>query len=135
MANRLGLKAHHITGRVRDLDAVVAWYTGTLDLTVMERGELMNGKIRFAVLGLPGYAMSFLQIDEPEGQVSTGAAPIPHWVYPVFSVPNPDATYRELEAKGVKLATHGPKPEVIKVFQLYDCEGNALEIVAEGAVH
>ena len=135
MSNALGLKPHHITGRVRDIDAVIAWYTGILDLHLVERGELMGGKMKYAVLGMPGYSISFVQFDEPERSAAPGPAPIPHWVHPVFSVADPDATYRLLAAKGVKLATHGPKPPVVKVFQLYDCEGNEIEIVAEGTVH
>ncbi len=135
MANALGLQAHHITGRVRDIDAVVAWYTRILDLQLVERGELMGGRMKYAVLGLPGYSISFVQLDEPERGVASGPAPIPHWVHPVFSVADPDATYRLLESRGVKLTTHGPKPPVVKVFQLFDCEGNQLEIVADGAVH
>jgi hypothetical protein len=43
MVNALGLKAHHITGRVRDVDAVVAWHLRVLDLTLVERGELKGG--------------------------------------------------------------------------------------------
>jgi len=135
MANALGLKAHHITGRVRDINAVVAWYTSILDLHLVERGELMGGRMKYAVLALPGYSLSFVQIDEPARTAMQGPAQIPHWVHPVFSVADPDTTYRLLEAKGVKLTTHGPKPPIVKVFQLYDCEGNEIEIVADGAVH
>jgi len=135
MSNALGLKAHHITGRVRDIDAVVAWYVEYLDLELVERGELMGGKMKYAVLALPGYSISFIQLDEPERPAVPGPAPIPHWVHPVFSVADPDAAYRLLEAKGLKLATHGPKPTVVKVFHFHDCEGNQIEIVAEGAVH
>jgi catechol 2,3-dioxygenase-like lactoylglutathione lyase family enzyme len=135
MTNALGLKAHHITGRVRDIDAVVEWYTGILDLKLVERGELMGGKMKYAVLALPGYSISFIQFDEPKRGAAPGPAPIPHWVHPVFSVADPDAAYRLPEAKGVRLATHGPRPPVVKVFQFCDCEGNQIEIVAEGAVH
>ncbi len=135
MTNALGLKAHHITGRVRYIDAVVEWYTRILDLQVVERGELMDGRMKYAVLALPGYSISFVQFDEPEGDVASGPAPIPHWVHPVFSVADPDAVYRLLDSKGVRLSTHGPKPPVVKVFQLFDCEGNEIEIVADGAVH
>lgn len=135
MANALGLKAHHITARVRDIDAIVAWYTGILDLQLVERGEMMGGRMKYAVLGLPGYSISFVQFDEPGRDAASGPMPIPHWVHPVFSVADPDATYRLLESRGVRLATHGPKPPVVKVFQLFDCEGNQLEIVADGAVH
>jgi catechol 2,3-dioxygenase-like lactoylglutathione lyase family enzyme len=135
MANTLGLKAHHITGRVGDINAIVTWYMEILDLQLIERGELLGGRMKYAVLGLPGYSISFVQFDDPERGVSSGPAPIPHWVHPVFSVADPDATYRLLENKGVRLATHGPKPPIVKVFQLFDCEGNQIEIVADGAVH
>jgi catechol 2,3-dioxygenase-like lactoylglutathione lyase family enzyme len=135
MTHALGLKAHHITGRVRDIDAVVKWYTEILELKMVEQGELMGGKMKYAVLGLPGYSISFIQLDEPERVVAPGPAPIPHWVHPVFSVADPDATYRLLESRGVRLSTHGPKPPVVKVFQLFDCKGNQLEIVADGVAH
>jgi predicted enzyme related to lactoylglutathione lyase len=95
----------------------------------------MGGKMKYAVLALPGYSISFVQFDEPALNAVQGPARIPHWVHPVFSVADPDATFRLLEAKGVRLATHGPRPPVVKVFQFYDCEGNEIEIVAEGAVH
>jgi catechol 2,3-dioxygenase-like lactoylglutathione lyase family enzyme len=135
MTNALGLKAHHITGRVRDIDAVVEWYTGILDLELVERGELMGGKMKYAVLAIPGYSISFVQFVDPGLGAASGPMPVPHWVHPVFSVADPDATYRLLESRGVRLSTHGPKPPVVKVFQLFDCEGNPLEIVADGVVH
>jgi catechol 2,3-dioxygenase-like lactoylglutathione lyase family enzyme len=135
MKNALGLKAHHITAVTRDIEAVIAWYVATLDLQVVERGELMNGAMSFVVLGLPGYSVSFVQFANPSPEPEGAAPSATSWVHPVFSVPDPDALYRQLEAKGVRLATYGPKQPVVKAFLLFDCEGRELEIVTDGAVH
>jgi catechol 2,3-dioxygenase-like lactoylglutathione lyase family enzyme len=135
MKNALGLKAHHITATTRDIEAVTAWYVSILDLQVVEKGELMNGAMSYVVLGMPGYAVSFIQFTKPPPVQEGTTAATSSWVHPVFSVPDPDALYRQLEAKGVRVATYGPKPPVVKAFLLFDCEGRELEIVADGAVH
>ena len=133
--NALRLKAHHVTGTTRDIEAVISWYVTNLDLQVAEQGELLNGAMKYVVLALPGYSISFVQFAKPAPEPERPATGVSTWVHPVFSVPDPDALYRQLEAKGVRLATHGPKPSVLKSFLLYDCEGRELEIVADGAVH
>lgn len=132
MNNPLGLKPHHITARVRDVATVVAWYRDHLGLQAVDQGERFNGAMKFATLGMPGYAISFVQLDAPSVPAPAGVGVVPSWVHPVFSVADPDKLYRELSAKGVRVATHGPKPAQVRTFLFYDCEGNELEIVPEG---
>ena len=135
MSNSLGLKAHHITARVSNLAATVEWYLKVLDLQIVEAGELMNGAIKYAVVTLSGYSISFMQMTLPAVPGTPGAGAVPSWVHPVFSVPDPEHAYQELVRKGVRVATHGPKVTPVRFFMFYDCEGNELEIVAEGAIH
>lgn len=133
MTNTLGLKAHHITALTGDVEAVTSWYVDVLDLQVAGKGEMLGGAMKYVVLALPGYTVNFVQFTKRAPE--PGATGIANWLHPVFSVPDPDALYRQLEARGVRMATHGPKPPVVKSFLLYDCEGRELEIVADGAVH
>lgn len=133
MSNPLGLKAHHVTARVRNLDDIVAWYLDVLGLELVNRGERLSGRMRFATLAFPGYALSFLQLDEPATEVAPGTALVPAWVHPVFSVPDPARVYERFVARGVRVAIYGPKPQRVTSFVFYDCEGNELEIVPEEA--
>jgi len=134
MDNPLGLKAHHVTARVRNIDAIVAWYSDVLGLRLADRGERLGGAMQFATLTMPGYAISFVQLASPVTEVKPGQAFVPVWVHPVFSAPDPDKLYRYLDERGVRLATHGPKPEHVQTFLVYDCEGNELEIVPEESI-
>ena len=69
------------------------------------------------------------------GTPGAGAGAVPTRVHPVFSVPDPEHAYQELVRKGVRVATHGPIVTPVRSFMFYDCEGNELEIAAEGAMH
>ena len=130
--NPLGLKVHHITARVHDVARATAWYRDVLGLEPVDRGERMGGAMKYSTLRLPGFAVSLVQLAQPATEVAVGQAVLPSWVHIVFSVPDPDALYRKLQARGEHLAMHGPPPSgPIKSFLVYDSEGTEIEIVAE----
>ena len=132
MGNPLGLKAHHITARVRDIARATAWYRDVLGLEPAEHGERMDGAMKYATLRLPGFAVSLVQLAQPATEVVAAQPLVPDWVHIVFSVPDPDALYRSLQARGEHLAMHGPPPSgPVSSFLVYDSEGNEIEIVAE----
>ena len=131
MENPFGLKAHHVSARVRDLERTIAWYRDVLGLRLIERGEMLNGAMKFARLALPDYEISFVQLDSPAADGKPGMDLVPTWAHPVFSVPDTDALYRHLEARGVRVATYGPKPTPVQAFLFYDSEGNEIEIVPQ----
>jgi catechol 2,3-dioxygenase-like lactoylglutathione lyase family enzyme len=134
MQNPLGLKAHHVTARVRDVQKVTAWYCDVLGLECVDRGERLGGQMKFSNVALPGYSISFVQLASPAEDARAGVAIVPSWVHPVFSVPDANALYRRLLERGERVATFGPVPPIVKQFLLYDCEGNEIEIVSEGEV-
>ncbi|MFM2289949.1 MAG: Glyoxalase/Bleomycin resistance protein/Dioxygenase superfamily [Pseudomonadota bacterium] len=132
MTNPLGLKVHHITARVHDIVRATAWYRDVLGLQPGEHGERLGGAMKFATMLMPGFAVSLVQLDQPATEVAPGEALLPTWLHIVFSVPDPDALYRALQARGEKLAMHGPPPTgPIRSFLVHDSEGNEIEIVAE----
>jgi catechol 2,3-dioxygenase-like lactoylglutathione lyase family enzyme len=132
MRNPLGLKAHHITARVRDIARATAWYHDVLGLELAEHGERMEGVMKYATLRLPGFAVSLVQFAQPATEVAAAQPLVPDWVHIVFSVPDPDALYRALQARGEHLAMHGPPPSgPVESFLVYDSEGNEIEIVGE----
>lgn len=132
MANPLGLKAHHITARVRDIGRAIAWYRDVLGLELADQGERLGGQMKFASLRLPGYAISLVQLQAPATEVQSGQALLPTWIHPVFSVPDADALYRRFKAAGQRVAVHGPEPATVTSFLAYDPDGNELEFVVDG---
>lgn len=132
MANPLGLKAHHITARVRDIARATAWYRDVLGFTVARQGEGMAGALKFTDMRMPGFGVSLVQFAQPATDVAAGQPLLPDWVHIVFSAPDPDALYRALQTRGEHLAMHGPPPSgPVKTFLVYDSEGNEIEIVPE----
>ena len=53
----------------------------------------------------------------------------PRWVHMVFSVPDPEVTYRALEVKGASLAARRSPNGHIQSFLITDSEGNEVEII------
>ena len=131
MNNPLGLKAHHVTARVRDVKKASAWYCDVLGLQHVNDGERLGGQMKYATVAMPGYAISFVQLATPAEDIRPGVGMVPSWVHPVFSVPDADALYCRLLERGVRVTTHGPAPAIVQQFLLYDCEGNEIEIVSE----
>jgi catechol 2,3-dioxygenase-like lactoylglutathione lyase family enzyme len=130
--NPLGLKPHHITASVLDLDRAEAWYRNMLGFEVRERGS--HGTVRFVEMTIPGFGVALVKL--PGSEASGGSArPIaPRWLHIVFSVPNPDAAYRALKNRGAAVSTRqDPAKELVNTFLIEDSEGNEIEIVAGAA--
>jgi catechol 2,3-dioxygenase-like lactoylglutathione lyase family enzyme len=127
--NPLHLRAHHITARVADLDRAAIWYQHMLGFKVTNSGK--HGDVMFVELAIPGFGIALIK--EP----SSGQQPVasniasPRWLHIVFSVPNPDVAYRDLEAKGASLAARRSPNGHIQSFLITDSEGNELEIVED----
>ncbi len=130
--NPLGLKPHHITASVLDLDRAEAWYRKMLGFEVRERGS--HGAVRFVELAVPGFGVALVQ--QPGADATARAAPpvAPRWLHIVFSVPDPNAAYRALKIRGAIVSTRqDPAKEPVSTFLIEDSEGNEIEIVADAA--
>jgi catechol 2,3-dioxygenase-like lactoylglutathione lyase family enzyme len=128
--NPLKLKAHHITASVFDLDRSILWYENTLGFSLSERGN--HGPIQFAVLSIPGFDVALVKPADIEGSVPAAHGAAPSWIHMVFSVPDPDLTFKLLKSRGANPtsrddSTGGP----IKSFLIHDSEGNEIEIVED----
>jgi catechol 2,3-dioxygenase-like lactoylglutathione lyase family enzyme len=128
-ANPLQLRAHHITAAVTDLDRAVKWYQRVLGFRLVERGERNGGAFRFAELQIPGFGVALVQLAGARAAPVLDAPQSPDWVHIVFSVPDPDAAWRELRARGADVFTRGPPASPLTSFLLHDSEGNEIEIV------
>ena len=127
-ANPFGLKPHHATAAVADLDRAVRWYEQMLGFHVVSRGDRPNGT-RFADLQLAGFGVGLVQNSGPApSAVSTRGG----WIHIVFSVVDPPAAYATLKARGADVSVRGnPSAAPITTFLLHDSEGNEIEIVKE----
>ena len=54
-ASPLGMKFHHITARVSDIQRAIGWYQEVLGFEVRATGTALNGAMQFAHLHLPGF--------------------------------------------------------------------------------
>ena len=134
--NPLGLRPHHITASVQDMDRAVRWYQDMLGFKLVERGSRMNGVMQFAELTLPGFGVALVKLPSPSPSPPPAAPDnaSPRWVHMVFSAPDPGKLYALLKARGAAVTTRDPVGGPIHSFLLHDSEGNELEIVAaEGA--
>ncbi len=125
--NPLGLRPHHITAAVQDLDRAANWYQEMLGFRIRRRGQ--HGDMMFVELAIPGFGVSLIK--QPSGgrfaPQTRGDAP--RWLHIVFSVPDPDATYHALETKGASLAARRSPNGHVQSFLITDSEGNELEII------
>jgi catechol 2,3-dioxygenase-like lactoylglutathione lyase family enzyme len=112
-----------VTVQVRDIDAVRAWYTEVLGLTVgwLEPGE-------FCVLSLPGGGPALaLATDHPE---RIGAGPPTGWA-PIIAVDDFDTTVEALRASGVRFdADEEGADEGYRLVRVLDPEGNVIGLSA-----
>jgi len=131
-ANPLQLEAHHITAAVTDIDRAVKWYSEVLGFRLMQRGERNGGAFRFAELEIPGFGVALVQLAGAQVAPVTDKPQAPDWVHIVFAVPDPQAAYDALKARGADVYTRGPATPPITTFLLHDSEGNEIEIVAAG---
>ena len=126
-----GMKFHHITARVSDIQRAIGWYQEVLGFEVRSTGMALNGAMQFAHLHLPGFDVSFVQLAHPALTVSAGQPVLPSWVHVVFSVADPDSLYRRWKREGLSVSVRGSDAAHVDTFLLFDSEGNELEIVAE----
>lgn len=126
--NPLGLKPHHATASVADLDRAIKWYQDVLGFTLVNRGSRQNGAFRFADLQIDGFGIGLTQ---GAGTTSAVAPARSGWVHIVFAVADPEQTYMLLKARGahVTIRPNSP-PGPITTFLIDDSEGNEIEIVA-----
>jgi catechol 2,3-dioxygenase-like lactoylglutathione lyase family enzyme len=130
--NPLGLRVHHITAAVTDIDRAVKWYEGMLGFKVASRGSRQDGAFRFAELEIPGFGVALVQAAGLKATPLAQPAGIaPDWMHIVFAVADPDATYRLLKQRGAVVTTRANAPAgPVQTFLVYDSEGNEIEIVA-----
>ena len=126
--NPLGLKPHHATASVVDLDRAIKWYQDILGFTIINRGSRQNGAFQFADLEVPGFGIGLIKAGGSTSSAATGTS---GWVHIVFSVPDPDRTYTLLKTRGAQVSIRpNAPPGPVKTFLLHDSEGNEIEIVA-----
>jgi catechol 2,3-dioxygenase-like lactoylglutathione lyase family enzyme len=132
-ANPLGLKAHHITAAVTDIDRAVKWYEDMLGFKVSSRGSRQGGAFKFAELAIPGFGVALVENTGLKSMpLSQPAGIAPDWIHIVFAVADPDATYRLLKQRGATVTTRANAPAgPVQTFLVYDSEGNEIEIVAD----
>jgi catechol 2,3-dioxygenase-like lactoylglutathione lyase family enzyme len=107
--NPLGLKPHHVTASVIDIDRAVKWYQDALGFKLVERGTRGDdGTFKFAELEIPGFGVGLVQTSLPAINVPPGSRVRPSWEHVVFSVPDPDAAYRLLKKRGFDVFVRGP---------------------------
>jgi catechol 2,3-dioxygenase-like lactoylglutathione lyase family enzyme len=135
--NPLGLKVHHVTASVLDIERATNWYRDVLGFRVIDRGSRQNGAFQFAELEIPGFGVALVQIrPSPRASEPRSAAPLaaPSWIHIVFSVPDPDVTYQLLKLRGANVTTRsGTHTGPVTTFLIHDSEGNEIEIVAAAA--
>ncbi len=129
--NPLKLTPHHITASVADLDRATAWYQTMLGFEIRQRGN--HGPVKFVELAIPGFGVALVQERATAGQSAKQQTNAPHWIHIVFAVPDPDAAYRTLRAKGASLTTRDVVNSVIESFLITDSEGNEIEILGAPA--
>lgn len=127
--------APFIAVSVADLDKQLAWYTDTLGFSVYSRGEIPGRGIKFALLRSGSALVELLQV--PSSRSRAEAAPsvndasqIQGFFKSGVVVPDVEATYNSLKAKGVKFAFELSKPPSgpYRVFGLTDPEGNLVQV-------
>ncbi len=128
--NPLGLRPHHITASVLDLDRAVKWYQDVLGFKVKERGA--HGAFQFAELAIPGFGVALVKSPEPAGPPKASERPAsPAWIHMVFSVADPDHAFRMLKGRGIDVTTRDPANGPVTSFLVRDSEGNEIEVLGE----
>lgn len=127
--NPLGLRAHHITASVADMQRAIHWYQSVLGFNLKEQGS--HGEMQFAVLAIPGFEVALVRAHEKLPVVPIDPSVAPRWVHMVFSVSDPNKLFHELKNRGAGPYVRGDDArEPVKGFLLRDSEGNEIEIVA-----
>ena len=130
--NRYGLKAHHVTALVTDIERATTWYRDVLGFKVIGHGSRLDGVMKYADLRIEGFGISLVEVQKPALEVKPGDLIRPAWVHIVFSVADPDRTFHALKDRGARVSTREAVSNApVKSFLLYDSEGDEIEIVAE----
>jgi catechol 2,3-dioxygenase-like lactoylglutathione lyase family enzyme len=127
--NPLGLKAHHITAAVSDMDRAVRWYREVLGFAVTEQGSRGNSGMKFAELAIPGFGVALIQLPPGVGKPRGDGELVPTWMHIVFTVPDVPAAYKLLKSRGTDAHTRD-NSAATTYFLLHDSEGNEIEIAA-----
>jgi catechol 2,3-dioxygenase-like lactoylglutathione lyase family enzyme len=137
----------HISVTVSDMDRSLAFYRDLLGLQEVERHRLegdtistMAGKsgvvmqvVRLAAPKTPGILLDLQQYLAPEGKISNAVLGDVGHAHFCFGVPNIDAAYRELSARGVEFVSKPVQFDlgwaVLDVVFMKDPDGFVLELV------
>ncbi|TWJ04533.1 catechol 2,3-dioxygenase-like lactoylglutathione lyase family enzyme [Mucilaginibacter frigoritolerans] len=127
--NDLGLKVHHITLSVKNIDTMVYWYTHVLDLKLIRKSD------ESARIELDGFFIDMLQVKGSSRQPSQDLSTDDHmqaqgWRHLVFNTADFYKTYLLLKAKGVVFPQVIDEKNKTKIQGIFfkDPEGNVLEI-------
>jgi lactoylglutathione lyase len=127
--NDLGLKVHHMTLSVNNLDSMVNWYTKLLDLKLIRKSD------EAARIELDGFFIDMLKVKGSKRQSSQNLPEADHmlaqgWRHLVFNVDDFYKTYLLLKAKGVifPVLVDEKNKNTVQGEYFKDPEGNIVEI-------
>jgi catechol 2,3-dioxygenase-like lactoylglutathione lyase family enzyme len=130
LPNPLGLTAHHITACVLDLERAIDWYQDMLGFKLVERGSRHEGAFQFAELAIQNFGVALVRFNEAAASRTADVLLAPSWLHIVFSVADPDSTYRLLKQRGASVTTRPAEDAgTVSTFIIHDSEGNEIEIV------
>ncbi len=131
--NDLGLKVHHMTLSVKNIDTMVYWYTHVLDLKLVSRSG--SGDFKVARIDLGGFYIDMIQEKGSKRQPSQDLSEDDHmlaqgWRHLVFNIDDVYKTYTLLKARGVTFpqVIDEKNKAIINGIFFKDPEGNVLEI-------
>jgi methylmalonyl-CoA epimerase len=103
-------KISHLGVAVKDLDAVLAFYTETLGLNCTGQEEVANQKVRVAFLPIGETNIELLQATEPDGPIAKFIESKGEGIHHVaFQVENIEQALADLKARGARLIDETPR--------------------------
>jgi lactoylglutathione lyase len=123
--NPLHLSFHHVTVSVADVDREADWYERVLGF---RRSARISGGGDFAAyhMTVPGY-----RIDVIWRKGTVPRAPGQGWLHIVFTVPDLQAAYDDLKAKGTDVQIERDAQGHPDHLVLHDPEGNEIGLAAD----